>query len=267
MKNITIGIPRGLLYYKYRHLWTSFFKELGINILISPFTNNEIIESVKNELYDDVCIALKIYIGHVKYLMDKVDYVLISRIDKDESCYYYNSIYDIINNKYNIKILDFNIDEKTTEEEAFIRMGHALKKGRGESLNAYKKAKKMDYKQKKINYLLQQKKLKKEDKKVLIVSNDYIYNDDFIKNNILKFNNISNTQLIYYDIINPDNKNKNCINDFNMINKAIYIIPNFCFKNNHYMVKVGHKLIINLNENNIDKIINNFINDKENNCE
>ena len=261
MKNVTIGIPRGLLYYRYKHLLSSFFKELGINILISPFTNEDRLESIKKELPRDICMPLKIYIDHVKYLINKVDYILIIRIDKEDNCYYFNSIYDVLNNKYDIKILDFNIDKKTSQEEAFIKMGHALGFGKQTSLNAYKIAKKQDYKQKKINYLLQQKKLNKEGKKVLIEADNYIYNDDYIKNNILKLNNIKNIEFIYSDIENPD---KNNIDLNYEINKTICIIPSFCFKDRNCD---QNKLFINLDDENIDKIINDYINDKENNCE
>lgn len=264
MKNITIGIPRGLLYYKYKHLWAAFFKELGVNILISPYTDKSIIESITNEVPKEYCLPLKIYFGHVKYLLDKTDYILVHRIDKKDCCYYFNSLHDIIHNKYNIKILDFNIDKKNNEEEAFIRMGHALGFGRQISQNAYKIAKKQDYKYKKINYLLQKNKLKKKSNKLLIVSNDYIYNDEYIKTNIINLKNMKNIDFIYSDIINPDKNAKVELDDFKNLNKKIYIIPNYCFKKN---INLNNKFIINLCEKNIDSIINDYVYDKENNCE
>ena len=45
MNKITIGIPKALLYYKYGELWTSFFEELGCEIIISPNTNKEILDN------------------------------------------------------------------------------------------------------------------------------------------------------------------------------------------------------------------------------
>ena len=77
---IKIGIPRALLYYKYYTLWEHFFKELGLDILISPETNNEILQNGKKYTVDEACLSLKIYIGHVFYLIDKVDYILVPRI-------------------------------------------------------------------------------------------------------------------------------------------------------------------------------------------
>ena len=42
MNKITIGIPKALLYYKYSELWTTFFEELGCDIIISPNTSKKI---------------------------------------------------------------------------------------------------------------------------------------------------------------------------------------------------------------------------------
>ena len=37
-----IGIPRAFLYYKYHVLWETFFEELGIEYIVSPKTNKEL---------------------------------------------------------------------------------------------------------------------------------------------------------------------------------------------------------------------------------
>lgn len=42
-----IGIPKGLLYYRYETLWKTFFSELGIDYIVSPDTNKEIMNSGK----------------------------------------------------------------------------------------------------------------------------------------------------------------------------------------------------------------------------
>ena len=43
MKKIKIGIPRAFLYYRYGVLWKSFFEKLGLNVVLSPETNREIL--------------------------------------------------------------------------------------------------------------------------------------------------------------------------------------------------------------------------------
>ncbi|MBO5182912.1 MAG: hypothetical protein J6B64_00785 [Bacilli bacterium] len=207
---ITIGIPRALLYYKYNVLWQSFFKELGIDTLISPETNYEILENGKKNTMSEACLSMKIYVGHVDYLKDKVDYILVPRIVSLEKgmklCTNFSALYDILNNTFDINILNYNIDvdKGITEELAFIKMGQELGFGKILSLNAYKAAKKEEYKQNKINYLLQEKRLNRNKTKVLLVCHTYNSNDNLVgklvTDNLKEFG----VDVIYADIINPD---------------------------------------------------------------
>ncbi len=80
-----IGIPKGLYFYVYFPFWYTFFKSLGMEVILSPTTNKAILN--KGVLYavDDICISVKAYHGHVKYLLDKgVDYVFVPRIITEE---------------------------------------------------------------------------------------------------------------------------------------------------------------------------------------
>ena len=47
MKKKKIGIPRAFLYYRYKILWTYFFKNLGYEIILSNNTTKETIERKK----------------------------------------------------------------------------------------------------------------------------------------------------------------------------------------------------------------------------
>lgn len=77
---ITVGISRSLLYYKHNNLWSTFFSELGIKTIVSNKTNKKILEKGCKIAQYEACLALKIYLGHISELINKVDYVLISRI-------------------------------------------------------------------------------------------------------------------------------------------------------------------------------------------
>ena len=79
-KQIKIGIPKAFLYYRYSILWKKFFELLGIKVIISPETNKEIIERGKELSIDEACLSSKIYFGHVSYLVDKCDYLLVPRV-------------------------------------------------------------------------------------------------------------------------------------------------------------------------------------------
>ena len=79
-KKIRVGIPRAFLYYRYYILWKTFFEGLGCTLILSPITNNDIIDDGKNLSVDEACLPSKIYLGHIKYLSNKCDYILIPRI-------------------------------------------------------------------------------------------------------------------------------------------------------------------------------------------
>ncbi|MFA7688836.1 MAG: acyl-CoA dehydratase activase-related protein, partial [Bacilli bacterium] len=144
MNKIKIGIPRAGLYYKYGKLWETFFNELDCEIILSPETNKEILTNGINYSIDESCLSSKIYMGHINYLKDKVDYILVPRIvcfGKDEDvCVKFNALYDIVRNTFNnINIINYNIDIKKGERElsAFLKMGKVINKGYFLSLKAY----------------------------------------------------------------------------------------------------------------------------------
>lgn len=209
-KKIVIGLPRALLYYKYETLWKTFFNELGLNIMISPQTNKEILENGKKLLVDEACLSLKIYMGHVNYLVDKVDYILVPRIVSLEKnmklCTNFSALYDIVRNTFDINILNYNIDldKNISEEDAFIKMGIQLGFSKSLSKNAYLNAKKEEYKTKKIDYLLQKNKLNKDKKKILLVAHPYNLRDNYLGKVIIDIVRELNVDVIYADIFDPD---------------------------------------------------------------
>ena len=200
MKKIKVGIPRALLYYRYNVLWKNFFESLGCNVVLSPETNREIIELVVNNTIDECCLSYKIYVGHVLYLSEKCDYILISRAcdygKKDKVCTRLNGTYDDIKHKIpSEQILDYNIEYTKLKFPilGFIKMGLKFTKNIIKILYSYHKAK---IKQKKydINQANSEKnKLSKTNKKILILSHFYNIQDKFISKyitNYLEKNNI-----------------------------------------------------------------------------
>lgn len=75
-----VGIPKGLLYYKYKAFYETFFSELGAGILTSEDTNKNILNLGSKFCVDDACLPIKIFHGHVASLRDRTDMVLIPRI-------------------------------------------------------------------------------------------------------------------------------------------------------------------------------------------
>jgi predicted nucleotide-binding protein (sugar kinase/HSP70/actin superfamily) len=75
-----IGIPKGLLYYKYHVFLETYFKEIGAEIVVSPDTNKEILDLGVKYCVDEACLPIKIFHGHVAKIKDEVDIILIPRV-------------------------------------------------------------------------------------------------------------------------------------------------------------------------------------------
>ena len=43
-QKIKIGLPRAMLYYRYRILWRTFFQELGMETVVSAATDRDLLE-------------------------------------------------------------------------------------------------------------------------------------------------------------------------------------------------------------------------------
>ena len=87
--SIKVGIPRAMLFYDYYPMWKSFFEYLKVEIIVSPKTNNDILNAGIINSVDESCLPVKLYHGHVDYLKDKVDYIFIPKfisIYKKEYC-------------------------------------------------------------------------------------------------------------------------------------------------------------------------------------
>lgn len=188
-KPITIGIPRALLYFKYAQLWESFFHTLGIDYIVSPDTNKDIIATGTNVAVDETCLSSKIYLGHVVWLMDKCDYILVPRISNfgkaGTVCTKHQAIYDVVKSTFRdekIHLLHYNIDLNNAEKErtAFVKMGAFLGKNKTQSLFAYwnaKQAQKTDA----VVALREQQRLLHEDKiKILVIAHRYNMYDPYI---------------------------------------------------------------------------------------
>ncbi|WP_035213830.1 acyl-CoA dehydratase activase-related protein [Desulfitobacterium hafniense] len=74
-----LGFPRALMYYEYYPFWAGFFYKLGIELVTSPLTNREIMESGLKKAPDETCLPVKILVGHLTVLSD-VDGIFLPRL-------------------------------------------------------------------------------------------------------------------------------------------------------------------------------------------
>lgn len=206
MNKITIGIPKALLYYKYRELWTTFFEELGCDIIISPNTSKKILEDGIKFSMDEACMAMKIYMGHVYYLIDKCDYILVPRlkcIKKHEKlCTNFSALYDLVNNTFDKKLIHYNLDVEHKEDEfySFTTMGLSLGFSYRKIVKAYKVAKEKE-KMLKMREIAKQKSVIASSNKIKILLAGHPYNlhDEFIGKGIQTILEENNIEIIYSD--------------------------------------------------------------------
>lgn len=209
-----IGIPRSFIYYYYIDMWKYFFDALNIEVIISPKTNKEILDLGIKYSNDEMCLSLKNYIGHVAYLKDKCDYILIPRIDnyglKDQTCTNYLASYDIINNLFKTNILNYNISlkNKETELKGLIKIGKLLNIDKKKIKKAYMFAKVKASKNKKIKVLKNLSKLNSPKLKILLVSHSYNTYDEAIGSPIIKMLENMNIEIINSELFDSTVTNK-----------------------------------------------------------
>lgn len=189
-QTITIGLPRALLYYRYRTLWRAFFQSLGMETVVSAPTDRDILAQGTALAIDEACLSLKIYLGHVAALVGKCDYILAPRVSNfgrhRSMCTRFESTPDLVRNVFRNdrqKFLSYEVDEEMQgkdEEGAFLDMGRALGCSVKAVKKAYKQAKKQELAQHKGRVQKQEQLYKRGGMKVLIAAHSYVAEDPYM---------------------------------------------------------------------------------------
>lgn len=194
-KNMRIGIPRAGMYYRYGTLWKEFFKNLGIETVLSRETDKALLDSGAALMVDESCLASKIFMGHTASLLDDCDMLFIpwiSNFGKDGiNCTRFRALNAITANIFRDRapqILAYPIDYSGTqdmkhaasEEEAFISMHRALQRSRSELRDAYRAAHAVFIKEQREAAAAAEKKADEPGKKVLLVGRDYLIHDKYV---------------------------------------------------------------------------------------
>lgn len=215
-----IGIPRALFYYYDTDLILNFFKELGVNVIISNKTTKKTIELGSKYAQSEMCLALKNYIGHVYELKEKADYILIPRIDNyytfNQTCTNFLAARDIVANIFDINVLDYNIDlnNSNTLKKGLYKIANKL----NIESNRISKAYSIAYKKSKENRdkIIRENlnKLQSKKKKVLIISHNYNIYDNLIGVPIINMLRKENIEIIYSDRFDINKSIKICENKY-----------------------------------------------------
>jgi predicted nucleotide-binding protein (sugar kinase/HSP70/actin superfamily) len=203
---ITVGIPKALLYHNYHVLWEHFFYELGVDLVYSKVTDKEILSIGKKYAIDEACLSLKVYFGHIAYLIDKVDYILVPRIVSlkrhDKTCTNFYAIYDIVSNLFKSKIIHYNIDvdNHMSEKKAFIKMGKELGFNSTISSHAYMKAKRISKRNAKHRFIKQSELLNSDKMKILLAGHPYNLRDKLLGGTVVDILEKLGIDIVYSDI-------------------------------------------------------------------
>lgn len=195
-----IGIPKALYYYRYGTMWCEFFRALGCEVLLSPDTNKAFLTDGSKLSIDEGCLSLKIYLGHVQWLLDRCDLVFVPRIAnfgwvdtgiKKICCPRFEALHDVVRNTFRdrayqifgcqIDYIDVNKSLGThTEERAYLEVGKFLGKSRAETVQAYRRAKAVDQKRSAQRAADQEAILNGEGTKILLAGHGYVLHDPFV---------------------------------------------------------------------------------------
>ncbi len=118
-----IGIPRALLYFYYGPFWEKFFEELNIEVIVSDVTSKELIDKGIKQSVPEICVPIKIYVGHVLNLLERdVDYIFVPRMvsisEGEHFCPKFTGLPDLLVhgvNNLNDKILSCHINSNSDD--------------------------------------------------------------------------------------------------------------------------------------------------------
>jgi predicted nucleotide-binding protein (sugar kinase/HSP70/actin superfamily) len=147
-----VGLPKALLWHKYKTLWTTFLEELGVEVITSSDGGKKSFDLGCRHCLDEVCLPIKTYYGHVIELKDKVDFLFIPKVISVEkrrrgrsyTCPKIIGLLDMIMASVPglPKILSPRIDiNKEPEFFAFFKLGLKICKNPVQIIRAYLKAK------------------------------------------------------------------------------------------------------------------------------
>lgn len=187
-----IGIPSSLVIEKHPKLWTTFFEELGLDVVSSGKTTRKIMDLGLANAEDETCLPVKHFIGHCLALKDKCDFVFVPRYislyKMGWGCPKFFGPPDLLENVYDMPILTVMVGREYESrilfenylEEALITLGKKLGKDEGVVGRVVELAisAESEYEEKLQDEYFDLIKSSKD--KILLVSHEYILNDDLL---------------------------------------------------------------------------------------
>jgi len=216
---LKIGIPRAFLYYRYHTLWETFFEELGVDFIVSPPTNKAILDAGSVCAIDEACLSMKIFLGHVDWLIGRCDKIFLPRAAsmgrQGSVCMRLQAGYDVAANTFRdrgVELLDFDIDLRKNggELENFLSLGRAAGKKKAQTLHAYLTARQADKAVATSELLHQRDMLQDRRCKILVVGHHYNVYDPYVGGPVLDCLRALGTVPILADIVDRREALEHC---------------------------------------------------------
>ncbi|MCB2291036.1 acyl-CoA dehydratase activase-related protein [Clostridium sp. CS001] len=183
-----VGVPKGLLYYKYHPFIERFLIELGVEVITSTDTNKNILDKGVKYCVDEACLPMKIFHGHIVDIKDKCDLLIIPRImrlrQREFICPKFCGLPEMV--LYSIPDMPKVMIEPiyaTNEEELYDwckKLGKMITRNNSKIRSAFKKALE---EQKNFKFGIKDEGFKKN---IALVGHPYNIYDNFINMNIVE---------------------------------------------------------------------------------
>lgn len=214
-----VGIPRAMLYFRYGALWEHFLRTLGVSVILSPPGNRGILDTGTRLAPDESCLTLKMFMGHVDYLIGRCGQVFIPRYSNygytELFCTRYEGIYDQVRNIFRSsgqRFITCNIDAMngSPEPKAFEHFGVELGFSGRDSFRAWQEASRAQKQRQKAEELAQKALVAQPGMKVLVAGHSYILSDPYLGKPIMDCLESAGAIALRADALDPESARKAC---------------------------------------------------------
>jgi predicted nucleotide-binding protein (sugar kinase/HSP70/actin superfamily) len=188
--SVRIGIPRSLFYYKHPRLWTTFFTELGQEVVLSPPTNRQTMEAAVRYGEDESCLAVKLVFGHISYLADKCDQIFAPAYYGLEpgrySCPKFLGVPDISKSIFGPEIQFLRCEvEDGRFEPGMLQLGNSLSNDKRRIRQAVRLGLEARSQTKRELHEKYQQQLASQRPKIVVIGHQYVIHDSYANLNLL----------------------------------------------------------------------------------
>jgi predicted nucleotide-binding protein (sugar kinase/HSP70/actin superfamily) len=191
---MVIGIPKSLLWHKYKVFWEEFFRSIGCKTVVSASTDQKTVEKGVKISIDELCIPVKIFNGHCLNLMEKCDKIFVPRywrVDREGiTCPKFIALTDtanqILKDKYPSKVLSLSINVKRRPMFlSFLQLGLKVRKNPFKIIRAYNSAVEAEKKHKKFLEKKFMEKISDPGLKVAVIGHEYNIHDNYVNQDLI----------------------------------------------------------------------------------